>query len=65
MITYKVTDEILEKICDKLNDLLILGVVPGYCMDIVRGHASATHQLDIYDTGAYNFQIRIIEKNEP
>lgn len=61
MISYKVKDEVLQRMCELLNELLILGCTPGYCMDIIRGNHTATHILEIYDTGDYNFRVRVVE----
>lgn len=61
-MTYKVKKEVLKEICDHLNKLLSIGVTPGTCMEIIRGHATDTQVLEIYDTGDYNFQVKIVNK---
>ena len=64
MVTYKVKDlQTLKEISGHINAMLRLGVVPGYCMDIIRRHDTGTHKLEMQDTGGYNFQAVIVEKN--
>jgi hypothetical protein len=62
MLVYKVKADVLLDIRDHINALLELGVTPGYCMDIIRGQVSDMHELEIYDTGNYQFQVRIIKR---
>jgi len=63
-MAYKMQTDQLINVQQHLNFLLKLGVVPGYCMDIINNHDSEDFKMEIYDAGDYNFQVKVVPKKK-